>query len=192
MKPRNRRILILLVLVISTGMAFSFPKISKPELSPYARYRLSRLPLLGRFIEPPAPPEKEYLETRALLEKLAEERADLYVPDLFARIQKKWERAETYYRTGHYDWARTYFKKIKELGETALKETRKRRQTKKEAALKVLKKLRESFEARRARLSLERRLKVALALWRLETLIELEEFETFEKEAQRVKKTYGL
>ncbi len=192
MRPQNRGLIVLILLTLGTSLAFSFPKFSWPELSPYARYRLSKLPLIGRFIEPPAPPEKEYLETRALIEKLEAERVDRYAPDLFSRIKKKWERAEKYYRTGHYDWARSYFEKIRKLGEKALKETRQRRRARKEAALKALQKLRQAFAARREKLPPEKRLKIALALWRLETLIELEEFEAFEKEARSVKEIYGL
>jgi len=192
MKPRKHGLAVLVMLIFVWGSAFSLPEIHRPELSPYARYRLSRIPLIRRFVKPPTPPEKAYQETRRLVEKLREEGADIYAPDLFSRVEKKWERARTYYRTGHYEWAETYFREIAELGRKALEETRRRREARKRAAEEVLKKLRRSFEARRERLSPEKRLRIALALWRLELLIQLEQFEDFRREARRISQTYGL
>jgi len=52
--------------------------------------------------------------------------------------------------------------------------------------------LKTSYENRKKNLSFEKRLKIELSLWRLETLIELEKFDRFATEAQEVQKEYQL
>ena len=182
----------LLLLIGAFSLAFKFPDLKLPEVSPYVKYRLSKLPLIGRFVEPPPPPEKEYLEVKGLIEELNRTRAERYVPKLYRKIRKKWERAEEYYQTGHYDWALSYFKELRRLSREALDRTRAIREKKKKEAREVLKKLRSAYENRRKELSPETRLKIELVLWRLETLIELEEFDRFATEAEEARKNYRL
>ena len=188
-RPKPKLIPLLLVALLGTGFSFSLPHF---QLSPYARYRLSRLPLIGRLIKPPVPPEKEYRAAQSLMEKLRDQEADRYAPELYARVEKKWERARTYYRTGHYDWARIYFAQIQDLGKKALEEARRRREALKARAYKTLNLLRQSYRKKSRTLPPEKRLQITLALWRLETLIQLEDFETFKKEALEVRRNYGL
>lgn len=192
MKKESRTFYLLLILIGFSSLAFKFPDFKAPEMPPYVKYRLSKLPLIGRFVEPPPPPEKEYLETKQLMEELSRARADRYAPELYSQIQKKWKRAEEYYHTGHYDWAVIYFDKIRKLSQEALSKARTIREKKKKAALAVLKKLRSSYESRKKKLPFEERLKIELVLWRLETLIELEEFDRFVTEAQEAQKNYHL
>ncbi|QJA05699.1 hypothetical protein FVE67_02305 [Thermosulfurimonas marina] len=187
--PKGPRRPLLLALAAVLVLGFSWPKL---ELSPYARYQLSKLPLLGRFITPPTPPEKAYLETEKLVKELYEARADLYAPDLYAEIQKKWERARSFYQSGHYDWAEEYFRKIQELAQEALKQAQKVRQERKARAYQKLRKLRRRLQARKKDLPLEKRVRLSLALWRLELLIELERFEEFEREIKAFEKNYPL
>lgn len=192
MKKKSRLFCGLLILVAFGALAFKFPEFKAPKMPPYIKYRLSKWPLIGRFVKPPPPPEKEYLATKKLLADLDKARADRYAPELYREIHEKWQRAEKYYHTGHYDWAVYYFKKIRDLSREALTRARSVREKKKKEALTVLKKLKSSYEKRKRNLSLEKRLKIELALWRLETLIELEKFDRFATEAREVRKNYHL
>ncbi|RUM89010.1 MAG: hypothetical protein DSZ24_02270 [Thermodesulfatator sp.] len=187
--PKRKGGFLLWLLVAGLVWGFSWPRW---ELSPYARYQLSRLPLVGRFITPPSPPEKAYLETEKLVKRLEEVRADRYAPDLYAEVQKKWKRAQAFYNTGHYDWAKEYFQKTQELARKALEKSRKVLQKKKQKAYQELQELRQRFEAQRENFPLQKRVQITLALWRLELLIRLERFEEFQKDLQDFRKIYPL
>ncbi len=188
----QKRLCVGLILLWFLSTAFSLPEIKRPQLPPYVKYRLSKLPLVGRFVEPPPPPEKAYLETQELIKALKKAQADRYLPEAYAEILRKWERAQEYYRTGHYDWAEDYFQRIQKLAQEALQKAQGIREENRRKALTQLQKLRKSFEKRKKQLSFEERLKLELVLWRLETVIEMEDFERFASEAEEVRKTYGL
>jgi len=76
MKKKRRLFYALLILVTFGSLAFRFPEFKAPKIPPYVKYRLSKWPLIGRFVKPPPPPEEEYLATKKLLADLEKARAD--------------------------------------------------------------------------------------------------------------------
>ncbi len=178
----------LLWLSVFAGEAAPF----KLELSPYARYKLSKLPLVGRFVKPPEPPKKEYAEAQKVMDELALQGAPTYLRSRYERLLKKWERAKKFYSEGHYDWAKQYFEEIVKTGKKTLEEVKKIRKLRKEAALKELDKVKKVYEKKKDSYDPERRLRIELGFWKLETLVEMEKFQRFSVELKRFRDAYGL
>ncbi len=183
---------LLLVLFWLAGTGFKWPEISKPELNPYVRYRLSKLPLLNRWIKPPPPPQKAYQEAQKWVETLERLRAEKYFPEDYQKILKRWQKGQKYYQEGRYSWAVHYFKKVVTSAKELAQKTRTLRDKKRQEAWQRLENLRKKWALKKKDFPLEKQLKVELALWRLENLIQMEDFELFAKEVQELEKNYAL
>ncbi len=166
-----------LVLVFFTATGFRF------NLPPRLAEALSRLPWIGTHLKLPQVPEKERQEAVQALKEAKVAGAPKYAPSLWQKAQKTFDQGERYLKQGKYDWARGKFKETCTLAQQAAQEARKSRSNLRKTALSKYQQLAEQIEKNPSS-----SLDLKLQLRYLRSLIEQEDFDSFEKEFQRLRK----
>ncbi|AIH04025.1 MULTISPECIES: hypothetical protein [Thermodesulfobacterium] len=145
---------------------------------------LSNLPLVRKYVSLHSPPKELYQEIKGMIEWIKGAK----VPDLYKEehkaVLKEWERIEGYYKKKYYKKCERELKRFKPKVETLKNKLETYRETlKKEAMQKyqaVEQKAKEILKNKKG----EERLRIELYLWKLRSLIALEDYEKFNQEIE--------
>jgi gas vesicle protein len=154
----------------------------KEEAVERTKVAFSKIPFVKKYIHLPPPPEKLYLKTRSVIEKLGKYHAGELFPEEFRKVFYCWKEARELYKNGFYVKAKKKLEETKELAEELLKKVREYKEKLREKALQRLKEIEKKAREYLKKTKEKNRLKVEFYLWKLKELINLENYEEFEKE----------
>jgi len=181
--------LILLLLVLSScetkEKALHSLKTFKEEATEMVKAKLSGLPLIHRWIKLPPAPKELYQKTEETMTYLKLSKAkDLYQKE-YQEVTKKWEEASIAYKRRYYVKAEKLLKEVSTEAETLLKQVREYEENLKNKALTEYKAKEQELLAKVSSKDEEGALKTRLYLWKLKNLIEMGEYEKFERELKK-------
>jgi len=157
----------------------------KEKASERIKVSLSRIPFIKKHITLPPAPEKLYTETKNLINQLKAYKAEDIFKDEYERVLNAWEKAKELYQNKYYKSAEKELKKVNSMAKKLLENVKAYRETLKTSALKKYKKMEKIAQRVLKNIKSEKkRLEIKLYLWKLKNLIEMEEYDEFERELQ--------
>ncbi|MCD6489527.1 MAG: hypothetical protein J7K20_02230 [Thermodesulfobacterium sp.] len=157
----------------------------KEKASERIKVSLSKIPFIKEHITLPPAPEKLYIETKNLIDQLKAYKAEDMFKDEYQRVLNAWERAKKLYQNKYYKSAEKELKKVNSMAKELLENVKAYRETLKTSALKKYKKMEKIAQRVLKNVKSEKkRLEIKLYLWKLKNLIEMEEYDEFERELQ--------
>jgi len=172
-------IFLFLALILLTSCETKERAVEKIKVS------LSHIPFIKNYITLYPAPEKLYTETEDLMNQLKYYKAQEVFKDEYEKVLSLWEKAKDLYQSKYYKSAEKELKKVNSMAKELLKKVKTYKETLKTSALNKYKKMEELAEQvlKNAK-SEEKRLQIKLYLWKLKTLIDMENYNEFEKELQ--------
>ncbi len=154
----------------------------KNTLTERAKAKLSDFPLINRLIKLPPPPKELYNNTKAKIEEVRISKAkEIYLKE-YENLMKKWEKAQTLYSKKYYTSAQKVLNEVKKEAESLLEKVREYEVNLKNKALSEYKAKERELLSEVSPKETEKYLRVKLYLWKLKNLIEMGEYEKFERE----------
>ncbi|MGC8965850.1 MAG: hypothetical protein ACP5KO_03485 [Caldimicrobium sp.] len=144
--------------------------------------KLSDIPFIRRYIKLPPPPKELYEKTKIKVDELKVSRAkDLY-PNEYQNLIKKWEKAKSFYHKKYYSSAEKLLQEIQKEGDSLLTKVAEYEANLRNKALSEYKNKEAELLSMVSSKEKDKYLKVKLYLWKLKNLIEMGEYEKFERE----------
>jgi len=171
-------ILISFILFLS---ACSF-KDFKEELFERVKAKLSYLPFVNRYIKLYPQPKALYEETEKKIKALKLSKAREIYKKEYEELLKEWDSAKELYQKGYYKSAEKKLKEVSEKTDKLLSQVRDYEENLKTRALKLYQEKEKELFARVNPKKEEEYLKTRLYLLKLRNLIEMGEYEKFERE----------
>ncbi len=165
---------------ISKKVKTTFHEI-KEDIVERTKLGLSKIPFIKKYIHLPPPPEKLYLSTETLIEKLKEYNADSIFPEEFKKVNYVWKTAQELYKSKFYVKAKRKLEETKALAEKLLKKLKSYKENLRKKALQKFEKIKKKAEEYLKHHKKDA-LKIKFYLWKLKELINLENYEQFKKE----------
>ncbi len=171
------KVLVLIYLLVFTT-ALSFPA--------GWQERLARLPYVGKFFKPAAPPLALKDKAYEALEQAYWEGAPFYVPELWEEAQKYFEKGQKALEEGKNAHARYYFEKALKLAKQAQEKTKAKQKQLNAAGARKFEQVLARW--RKASIAPEQRLKWEIRLLYLKELLDKGRYKEFFEEAEIVEK----
>ncbi|QER41826.1 hypothetical protein F1847_03340 [Thermodesulfobacterium sp. TA1] len=176
-------VLVLVLLLPSCALKERFQEFKDDNLE-RAKVFLARLPLVKRYVSLYPPPKEFYQEVKGMVEWIKGAK----VPDLYKEEQKAvlkhWEEIENLYKSKYYRRCERELKKLKPKAETLKNKLETYRETLKREAMQKYQALEQKAKEVLKTKKGEDRLKIELYLWKLRSLITLEDYDSFNKEIE--------
>lgn len=149
------------------------------------KVNLSKVPLIKKYITLYPAPERLYKETEELIIQLELYRAKDLFQDKYKEVIKSWEKAKKLYSKKYYKSAERELNKVNHLAKNLLEEVKNYQENLKNSALKRYERMEKMAQEKLESINSEKkRLEIKLYLLKLKKLIEMENYEEFEKELQ--------
>ncbi|MEZ0344691.1 MAG: hypothetical protein ABWJ99_07840 [Caldimicrobium sp.] len=144
--------------------------------------KLSEIPFINRFIKLPPPPKELYEKTRAKIEELRISKAkDIYSKE-YQELMKKWKEGESLYNKKYYHSAEKVLKEVLKEADSFLEMVKEYEINLKKRALSEYQSKEKELLSQVSPKEKEKYLKAKLYLWKLKNLLEMGEYEKFERE----------
>ncbi|MFN3504766.1 MAG: hypothetical protein ACK4Y7_00965 [Caldimicrobium sp.] len=147
------------------------------------KVNLSKVPLLGRWIELPKPPKELYQKTEEKIVLLRVSKAKDLFKDEYEKVMSKWSKGETLYKKKYYLSAEKHLKKALADADSLLSKVEAYEKNLKEKALAKYAFLENQIKNKSFK-NEEEKIKAGLYLLKLKNLLELGKYDEFEKAAE--------
>ncbi len=147
-----------------------------------AKAKLSEIPFIKGFIKLPPPPKELYENTKAKIEELRLSKAkDIYSKE-YQEIMKRWKEIEALYNKKYYRSAERALKEVSKEVDSLLEKVKEYEINLKKRALSEYQNRERELLSQVSPRDKEKYLRIRLYLWKLKNLIEMGEYEKFERE----------
>ena len=161
-------------------------EIVKEEVIERLKVGLSELPIIGKHISLPPAPKELYEETKAIFEKLKTYKAQEVYPKEYQTLVEKWGEIQNLYESRYYLSAKRELKQLYPEAKEFLQKVEKYHQEVEEKAWKKYKEVESRLKKLIKKGKLKDILKVKLYLWKLKTLIKMENYDEFYRESSKL------
>lgn len=144
--------------------------------------KLSEVPLINRFFKLPPPPKELYEKTKAKIEEMQISKAkDIYSKE-YMEMMKKWKEAESLYNKKYYRSAERALAEVSKEADSLIAMVKEYEVNLKKKALSEYQSKERELLSQVSPKEKEKYLRIKLYLWKLKNLLELGEYEKFERE----------
>jgi len=147
---------------------------------------LRQVPFIKKYIKLPPAPKKLFEEAQKTLKKLEMYKADSIYPEEYENIVEKWQNVEYLYDSEYYLSARKALNELLPQLKELLKKVQKYQEEKQEKAWQAYQRVAKKVEKILKKADEKKRLKLRLYLWKLKSLIKLENYDEFYREIQHL------
>lgn len=156
----------------------------KETFTERVKAKLSEVPFINRFIKLPPPPKTLYEKTKSKIEELRVSKAKEIYAKEYEELMKKWKEGESFYNRKYHRSAEKLFNEILKEGDSLLQKVKEYEDNLRKKALSEYQRRERELLSKVSPKEREVYLKVRLYLWKLKNLMEMGEYEKFERELQ--------